>query len=247
MIQFDKEVIPYLSGEKFSNALSVEIKDLFAENQRVDLIKNLCVNKKVIHIGCVDHIPLVEEKISKNTWLHKIISDVSTETIGVDINKEGIDFLTEKLKINNVMCADIIKDDIPEISNKKWDYMILGEIIEHVDNPIHFLNKIKERYQDVVEKIVITVPNILVKNRIKIMVENSAELINTDHRFWFTPFTLTKVMYQAGYRDIYLDFAERVALTNSELMIRKFKKLLNQQSNYPFYYFNSVVGVAKFK
>jgi len=247
MIQFEKEVIPYLTGDKFSNALNVEIKELFAENQRVELIKNLCINKKVIHVGCVDHLPLIEDKIGKNTWLHKIITDVSTETIGIDINKEGIDYLSAKLKINNVIHADIISDEIPEVSNKKWDYMILGEIVEHVDNPIHFLNKIKEKYQDIVGQIIITVPNILVKNRLKLMVDNSAELINTDHRFWFTPYTLTKVMYQAGFRDIYLDFAERVALTNMELMIRKFKKLINQQSTYPFYYFNSVVGIANFK
>ena len=66
MIQFDKKILPYISGEKFSNALTVEIKELFSDNKRVDLIKNLCVNKKIIHIGCVDHLPLIEEKIKEN-------------------------------------------------------------------------------------------------------------------------------------------------------------------------------------
>ena len=247
MIQFDKNILPYITGEKFSNALKVEIKEHFPDNKRVELIKNLCVNKKIIHIGCVDHIPLIEDKISKNQWLHKLITEVSEETIGIDINKEGIDYLRNKLNIKNVMYADIITDDIPEIKNKKWDYMILGEIMEHVDNPIHFLNTIREKYQDEVNQIIITVPNVLVKNRTDLMYKNSMELINTDHRYWFTPFTLTKVMYQAGFRDIYLDFAERVALTQSELLKRKIKRLTNQKPFYPFYYFNSILGIAKFK
>jgi hypothetical protein len=247
MIQFDKKILPYISGEKFSNALTVEIKELFPDNKRVDLIKNLCVNKKIIHIGCVDHLPLIEEKINKNHWLHKLITEVSSETIGIDINKEGIEYLQNKLNIKNVLYANIVTDDIPEIKNKKWDYMILGEIVEHVDNPVHFLNSIREKYQDVVDKIIITVPHILVKNRTTLMYKNSMELINTDHRYWFTPFTLTKVMYQAGFRDINLDFAERVALTQLELIKRKLKRLANKKPFYPFYYFNSIVGIAKFK
>jgi hypothetical protein len=247
MIQFEKIILPYISGEKFSNALTVEIKELFPDNKRVDLIKNLCIDKKVIHIGCVDHLPLIEEKISKKHWLHKLITEVSSETIGIDINKDGIEYLQNKLNIKNVLHANIVVDDIPEIKKKKWDYMILGEIVEHVDNPIHFLNSIRERYKDVVGQIIITVPHILVKNRTNIMYKNSMELINTDHRYWFTPFTLTKVMHQAGFRDIHLDFAERVALTQAELFKRKLKKLANKKLFYPFYYFNSIVGIAKFK
>ncbi len=247
MIQLDEKVLPYITGEKFSNALTVGIKKQFPDNKRVELIRTLCVNKKIIHIGCVDHIPLIEEKIKKNNWLHKLISEASSETIGLDINKEGVEYLQTKLNIKNVLHADIIKDEIPELKNKTWDYMILGEIVEHVDNPVYFLNTIREKYKDVVEKIIITVPNILVKNRTDLMYKESMELINTDHRYWFTPFTLTKVMYQAGFRDIYLDFAERVALTQTELIKRKIKSLINQKPNYPFYYFNSILGIAKFK
>jgi hypothetical protein len=30
------------------------------------------------------------------------------------------------------------------------------------------------------------------------------EIINSDHRYWFSPYTLAKVMWRAGYRDIRL-------------------------------------------
>ena len=90
-------------------------------------------------------------------------------------------------------------EDTPlkEITETKWDYMILGEILEHVDNPVSFLSAIKNNYSDYVDKIIITVPNglrfINFKNVIK-----SKEAINSDHRFWFTPYTLGKICTRAG-------------------------------------------------
>ena len=50
------------------------------------------------------------------------------------------------LNYNNVLCADIINDDIPSLKKEKWDYLIMGEILEHIDNPVSFLTKINEKY-----------------------------------------------------------------------------------------------------
>lgn len=36
---------------------------------------------------------------------------------------------------------------------------------------------------------------------------NGIELINTDHKYWFTPFTIGKVLLQAGIKPIELFFA----------------------------------------
>lgn len=246
MISIKPELLPYLNGEKFSNGVDFTIKEKFDDNRRIDIITELCKNKNIIHIGCVDHIPLIKEKVKNNTWLHSLITNVANKTIGIDINKEGIDYIKKEVGVNNVKIADITKDDIPEINNENWDYMILGEIIEHVDNPIQFLSQILKKYKGKVSKIYITAPNILVRNRFEYMVSNSAELINSDHRFWFTPFTLAKVMTLAGFSNIKLDFVDRVSLKKSELVIRKINSISNKKPKYPFYYFNSVVGIAEF-
>ncbi len=246
MINIKPEIVKYLKGEEFSNGINFVIKENFEDNRRIEQIKALCVNKKVIHIGCVDHIPLIKEKVVNNTWLHKLITEVSLKTVGVDISKEGIEFIQNEIGVDNVVCADITKDTIPELENEEWDYMILGEIIEHVDNPIQFLSDILNKYKGMVKEIYITAPNIMVRNRYDYMLHNSAELINTDHRFWFTPYTLAKVMIIAGFNDIKLDFADRVSLKKSELIARKIKMMFGNKSKYPFYYFNSVVGIAEF-
>lgn len=246
MISIRPDIIPFLKGDNFSNGLEFTINEKFEDSRRVDLIKNLCVNKKIIHIGCVDHIPLIKEKVSNDIWLHKLIMDVSKKVIGVDINKEGIEYIRKEYNIDNLVCADITTDSIPEIENEKWDYMILGEIIEHVNNPILFLSNILEKYKGTVKEIYITAPNIMVRSRFEDMLTNSSELINSDHRFWFTPFTLAKVMVLAGFNDIKLDFTDTAAISKPMALVRKMKTFAGKKSEFPFYYFNSIVGVAKF-
>ncbi len=245
MIQIEKKILPFISGEKFSDSLKVEINELFEETTRISLLKKTATHKKIIHVGCVDHLPLIESKITNNIWMHGQLSEAASTIIGVDINKEGIDYLQLKLDINNVVCADITTDDIPEINGQKWDYLILGEVIEHVDNPVYFLQAIREKYKNIVNEIIITAPNILVKNRVLNMSKNSAEQINSDHKYWFSPYTLSKIISQAGYSNIKLDFTNRTPLTKCELILRKFKRVLNLPIQYPFYYFNVVIGIAE--
>ena len=247
MVRVDEIYNGYLTGELFSNSKTFVIEKKFPDIRRVDLIRNISKNKKVIHIGCVDHLPLINEKIKNNIWLHKIITDVSAKCIGVDINQEGILYMKNKLGYQNVIHADITKDNIPDIENDEWDYMILGEIIEHLDNPISFIHSIVEKYKNNVQKIIITAPNIMVKTRFKRIIRLNAEEINTDHRFWFTPYTLAKILTLAGLKNIYLDFADRSSLTMYELFIRKLKIILWQKNSYPFYYFNSIIAISELK
>jgi len=248
MINVEDVFGKYISGEEFSNSKGFVIKNKFNDKRRVDLIRDYCRAKKIIHVGCVDHLPLINDKIQKNIWLHKIITDVSEKCVGVDTNLEGIAHLKNTLGYKNVVCANIKKDEIQEVSNENWDYLVLGEIIEHVNDPVDFINSIVRKYQNKVQQIIITAPNILVKNRFNKMIKSKAEEINTDHRFWFTPFTLAKIMSLAGLRDIYLDFADRSQLTRFELIVRKFRSMFGQKNvSFPFYYFNSIIGVASLK
>ena len=56
---------------------------------RTAFIKELVKNKKVLHGGCVDS-GILEERFEKNDLLHSAITESATETIGVDVDCEGI-------------------------------------------------------------------------------------------------------------------------------------------------------------
>jgi len=196
-MNISEEVHSYLSGEKFTKALSLPISTTEKKVEyRVDYIVNKSRNQNVIHMGCADHI---ENKIQQGNWLHSLLEENCKICLGVDIDEQAIRYI-KNLGFKNTMVLDIVKDPPPyEITEKKWDYMILGEILEHIDNPVAFLDEIHRKYSGVVKKMIISVPSAFRLINFKKTFKH-IELINSDHRYWFTPYTLAKVCVLTGFK-----------------------------------------------
>lgn len=238
------EALPYLRGEKFSNALSIPYAYKQPIPNRVALLTRLSAGKKVVHLGCLDHLPLIDQKIKTGQWLHKRITDVATKCIGIDINTEAKKHVEEKHQINNILIKDITADAIPEITQDTWDYAILGELLEHIDNPVNYLANIQQKYSNHVKELVITIPNAFTRQNFR-QAKASAEVINSDHRYWFTPYTIAKVMFHAGIEVTDIQFANRIRLTTGELLQKKIFKLIGQEPQYGFDYASSIVAIGK--
>ncbi|MCX6332924.1 MAG: hypothetical protein NT092_01300 [Bacteroidia bacterium] len=240
----DQELIKYLRGDLFSNSLEVLLPTDRQEGiTREDAIVNLIKGTDVIHVGCSDHIPLIQDKIKHNTWLHKNITEASKSCIGIDIDRESIEFLKNELGYQNVIHGDIVTDDIPVLKEKQWDYVVFGEIIEHLNSPVDFLRTFRSKYGSNVKKFVITVPNIYNRNIMKNML-SFKEIINSDHKFWFTPYTLAKVLVTAGFMPEKISYTNASGLSKVDLARRKLKKIFDLQVKYPFYYFSSLIATG---
>lgn len=205
---------------------------------RINYIEEQIRQKKVIHIGYCDHPEIIDFKIKQNTWLHKRLCLSAEKCIGIDINQLSVDYVRERYGFPGY-CIDIMTDDIPlEIKQDTWDFVILGEVLEHIDDPITFLKTIKAKFDGRAAYILVTVPNafrlINFKNIFK-----SEEFINSDHRWWFTPFTLQKACNLAGFKP------EKVILAQGFKVprYRIFKKIL--LSLYPGFR-DTVIVLAKF-
>lgn len=198
-MQFEPSVRPYLDGESFSNGLKVRISEPESGiPTRIEHLLAMARGKKIIHVGCVDHVPLIRDKIRRGVWLHKLLLEVAPRVHGIDIDEEGVRFVKEELGIPDVVRLDVIADPVSdEVRSEKWDLMILGELVEHIDNPVQFLAAIREKYAPYVAEMVITVPNAFRIENYR-MARRHQEWINTDHRYWFTPYTLSKVVGRAG-------------------------------------------------
>lgn len=193
------DYIPYLVGEKLSASLKMKVAEGSQRlRERIEYLEELVHGKWVVHVGCLDHIPLIEQRIRANTWLHKRLTEASGECLGIDINEEGI-ALVKTLGYDNVILCNII-DDVanPAITGRQWDYMVLGEVLEHIDNPVLFLESIATKYGECVSRLLLTVPNAFHLDNFANAFRH-CEKINTDHRFWFTPYTLAKVANSAGF------------------------------------------------
>ena len=120
------------SEEQMSNKDCLSIRSTLVKSSakiienREEYIIQRTKDLNILHIGCVGNR-------NYENPLHLKISNSAKECIGWDINSSGIELLNKlhpSLKIENV---DICKS-IPN-SNKKFDLILFGEVIEHLDNP----------------------------------------------------------------------------------------------------------------
>lgn len=209
-MKINNDILEYLTDLKFSNGQIFSFRERNKTEiiSREEILTNLSKNKNIIHLGACDHIPLILKKIEKNQWLHKLLTENAKTTIGVDINREAVEYCNE-LGYDNIYCYNMItnSDDIiakiktivDNDRGQKIDYIIAGEIIEHLEDPVNFLKQINKIYADYVKCIIVSVPNILNYQSL-LYAMKSVECINTDHKYWFTPYTVSKVLTMAGMK-----------------------------------------------
>lgn len=195
-MKLDDQWVSALRGETFSSGQSFLVRSEGARvPTRFDLARELAVGRSVLHVGCVDHVPLLDEKLAAGTWMHDVLAGAATRLGGIDVNAEGIELLRER-GYADLHVGDVSRPS-PELAKDHWDVLFLGEMLEHHDDPVGFLSRIRERWSHV-GNVVVTVPNAFAWSTLRRTLR-SEELINTDHRFWFTPFTIAKVAVRAGF------------------------------------------------
>jgi hypothetical protein len=124
---------------------------------------------------------------------------VASECVGVDVDADVVAHVTREHGVANMIPGNIFDDAIVESFRLKgqWDVMLLGEILEHIPNPVQFLSDIRQKYSGTVREIIITVPNALrISNFINAF--KGFEANNTDHKYWFTPYTILSVLVCSG-------------------------------------------------
>ena len=103
---------------------------------RNQIIINEIKNKNVLDLGILGENTKVDF-----SDLHKTVLENSKSCLGVDIHKKRIDGL--KKKGMNVICDDVVKLSKVSKLKKKFDVIVCGELIEHVENLGLFLDTLK--------------------------------------------------------------------------------------------------------
>ncbi len=193
-----EELNAYISNQKFSDGFYYTLESDNEYLNRKEFLMNKLTGKTVIHLGFADHLDEIDVKISNDTWLHGNLVKVAQECIGLDINTETISYLKKKYNQQDIYDADITNEtQMNELLVIKYDYLIIPDVIEHIDNPIAFLTRIVELHKGRFEHVIITVPNAFNIGNFMNAYANT-ECINTDHNFWFSPYTITRDVTKAG-------------------------------------------------
>lgn len=101
---------------------------------RIGLIHRYCKGKKVLDVGCVGHTIPPDHPL----WLHKHVVEVASYTLGIDIEPEKVNELQQQGY--NVAVADALSCDL----GKRFDVIVAGQVIEHLDNPGIFLENMRK-------------------------------------------------------------------------------------------------------
>ena len=160
------------------------------EMYRDDLILNYCKEKDVLHIGACNS-PYHIERARRGALLHQKLQGVCKELIGIDIDRNAIEEL-KKLGVANIYPGDIIKNEYDiDLTNYKFDYIVAGEVIEHLENPGIALDNIKD-LMNKDTKLILTTPNAFSYGVIKQLLTGE-EKVHQDHVFWPSYKTLLRL------------------------------------------------------
>jgi hypothetical protein len=198
-MKFTGEDVPYLTGEQLATVRNFRIanSEKYLPSRRECLVRRVA-GKRVIDLGCTDHVVTIDEKIQNGTWLHRHIADAASRCIGFDINSEAVDHVREKHGQRDIHCYDFFDSPVfPDLLEQHWDYLLMGEMLEHIDNPVLMLSALRNKYAGLIDRVILTVPNAFKLSMVKDALLHR-ETNNTDHRYCFTPFTLAKVVTRAG-------------------------------------------------
>lgn len=160
-------------------------KDLIPKEK---LICELCQDKDVLDIGCIDHSYETAMALGEN-WLHKQLRDVAKSIIGLDILGEDVRKLNERgfnIVEGNAECFNF---------NRTFDVIVAGDIIEHLSNIGLFLECSKAHmHQDSI--CIITTPNPFNVEQTMLAIFHNSIMVNQEHATWLDP----QVMYETVSR-----------------------------------------------
>jgi hypothetical protein len=189
----------YLLGRRFSDNLTVRITPDGEVLPCTERLAGLVRGRSVLHIGCCDHAPILHQRLADNLWLHARLTAEAQKCLGIDIDAAAVAHVKAVTDFDNLIAGDVSKPGIAEITLSHWDFALFGDVIEHVHAPVDFLSAFRENYGRAVDRIIVSVPNTM-RGGNTTGALRSRETINSDHCFEFSPFTLVKVVTQAGFR-----------------------------------------------
>lgn len=167
--------------------------------QRLDLIRDYCRGKSVLHLGCTNY-PYTEEAIANEMLLHFELEKIASEIYGFDADQQGLEILARN------GCSNLYSADLESLENapvaRTFEVIVAGEIIEHLNNPGLFLNGIK-RFMNPDSRLLITTINAYCAMRFAVYALRGRgginEFVHPDHVAYYSYSTLRLLLSRHNF------------------------------------------------
>lgn len=162
---------------------------------RTRFVTDRCRGRAVLDLGCRDETALVKQNTPH--WLHGEIVKVAKQVTGVDISPE-----VPPEGLPTGPSARIVRGDVNRladvVSGLEVDVVVAGELIEHLSDPLAFLQQIRRLYAG--RELVLTTPNATsLANALLALA--SRESCHHDHVALFSVKTLNTLCLRAGFEE----------------------------------------------
>lgn len=158
------------------------VGDELVGQSRFEVFRQICANRRVLHVGCVDW-PITD--VENN--LHLFLDRHCAVLDGFDVHDEAFPALQPRVKGRLFSRWEQVCD--------AYDVVLVPEVLEHVPNVAEFLAAI-----DAVSAshVVLTVPDAYQCFRRHFDYDHGSktfvEVVHPDHNNWYTPYTLSNTL-----------------------------------------------------
>jgi SAM-dependent methyltransferase len=209
-------------------------------SERIEAILQEVSGIDILNVGCVNHsIALTESE--RERWLQLKLSErfPNANVLGIDIDKENV----ARMRAQG-MSVEV--GDAQHLTYcEKFDTIILGEIIEHLENPGACLEGCRRALKPG-GRIILSTPNIFCVMHLLMYFKNYDHAFNGEHVAWFCPQTLRTMVERCGLRIESFKFVDDLAPdVVSDLPYRLFAYAwLGVRWIFPKRYRNTMVAVC---
>jgi 2-polyprenyl-3-methyl-5-hydroxy-6-metoxy-1,4-benzoquinol methylase len=143
----------------------------------------------VLDIGVVAH---TFERTESPEWKHAVIIRSAKSVVGIDILEEPVNLLREQGY--DIRLVDATGD---EDLGQRFSRIVIGDVIEHVENPVALL-KFAKRHLQPDGKILCSTPNPMFIANIYSGIKTGWYIPNADHTSWISPTMALEIAHRAG-------------------------------------------------
>lgn len=159
---------------------------------RADYLSKLCSDSTILHLGFADAIHY-SQALDEGRHLHAVLKKATSpeKIYGVDINTAKVSYFRDLWNDENLIVGSVEKlEELP--LDQKFDFIVAGELIEHLNNPGLMLTGI-QRFMRPDTRLVITTPNALgLKFQMHALARNDRS--HADHCVMFSFSTLNTLL-----------------------------------------------------
>lgn len=169
------------------------------DDHKIAYFLHYATDRDVLDLGCVSHDPA---NYRSNFWVHKALAAKAGSLTGLDLSRDGVDYLVDKGF--NVEFGDAQNFDL----GRTFDCIVAGDLIEHLEDFSGFLNSCK-RHLRPGGTLLISTPNPWYWRNILKSILWTEVPNNVEHTCWLCPRTLRQLVARHGMSVSNIAFGSR--------------------------------------